>query len=68
MWPMTSGDRITSRMASAAFGRCVGLLPKFSMLKPPTVNSSAAGGGTGMALMLAMSGGAFPATPCSRRR
>ncbi len=53
MWPMTSGDRISCRIASAALRRCVSLPAKFSMLKPPTVNSSAAGAGTGTPVMFA---------------
>ena len=42
MCPMMSGERITSRIASAALRRCVASLVKFSMLKPATVNSPAA--------------------------
>jgi len=50
---MTSGERSTWRIASAALRRCVSLLAKFSMLKPAIVSSSSAGSLTGMALMFA---------------
>ena len=49
--PMTSGERMTCRIAYAAFRRCVSLFAKFCRLKLPTVNSLAAGAGTAIGTM-----------------
>ena len=55
--PTMSGERISVRIAIAAFCVRVTSPAKFSMLKPPIVYSPAAGTGTGTPIMLALAVG-----------